>query len=117
MRTVLVSALLLMPCGLPAQRVFGRVLDASTSKPVQNVEVRLISADGPVGRVVTDTAGRFVLRSNLPGNYKIDTNHIAYAPVSASIELSAELQVEVVLRVSIAATELPPLEVIARSRA
>ena len=117
MRKLLIGALLLLPCGLPAQRVFGRVLDASTSKPVQNVEVRLISTDGPVGRVVTDSAGRFVLRSNLPGTYKIDTNHIAYAPVSASIELSAELQVEVVLRVSIAATELPPLEVIARSRA
>lgn len=117
MRKLLIGALLLLPCGLPAQRVFGRVLDASTSKPVQNVEVRLISTDGPVGRVVTDSAGRFVLRSNLPGTYKLDTNHIAYAPVSATIELSAELQVEVVLRVSVAATELPPLEVIARSRA
>lgn len=118
MRKLLVGvALLWLPCGLPAQRVFGRVLDAGTAKPVQNVEVRLISNDGPIGRVVTDSAGRFLLRATLPGTYKLDTNHIAYAPVSASIELSAELQVEVVLRVSMAATELPPLEIVARSRA
>ncbi|MEX2284473.1 MAG: carboxypeptidase regulatory-like domain-containing protein [Gemmatimonadota bacterium] len=118
MRKLLIAAtLMLLPSVGSAQRVFGRVIDAGSSKPVVNVEVRLSSRDGPLARAVTDSAGRFLLRTNEAGTYQISTNHISYAPVTAGIELTAGNQVEVVLRVSEAATELPAIEVIARTRA
>jgi hypothetical protein len=47
----------------------------------------------------------------------LSTNHIAYAPVKADIEMGANEQLELILRMAVAATELPPLEVIARGRA
>lgn len=116
-KLVIGAALCLLPSWSSGQRVFGRVIEAGSSKPVENVEIRLSSSDGPIARVITDSTGRFLLRSNIPGMYRLTTNHIAYAPVTADIELTAAQQVEVVLRVSVTATALPPIEVIARSRA
>jgi hypothetical protein len=86
---------LLLPAAAGAQRVHGRVVDASTDRGIPNVEVRLENAGGPVARVVTDSTGRFVLRSTT----------------------GADEQAEVVLRLSTAATELAPLVIVARSRA
>jgi hypothetical protein len=118
MRIFVIGTLLsVLPAIVSGQRVFGRVLDAGTSKPVPNVEVRLTNSDGPVARVVTDSAGRFQLRANVAGTYALVTNHIAYAAVNSPIELRAENQVEVILRVAVTATELPAIEVIARTAA
>jgi hypothetical protein len=109
--------LALAPAGVSAQRLVGRAVESGTNTPVPNVEVRLENADGPVGRVVTDSAGRFMLRVAAAGTYRMITNHIGFAPVRADIELTAGDQVEIVLRLAATATTLPPVEVIARSRA
>jgi hypothetical protein len=109
---------LLLPAAAGAQRVHGRVVDASTDRGIPNVEVRLENAGGPVARVVTDSTGRFVLRSTTgAGKYRLTTNHIAYAAAQGEVELGADEQAEVVLRLSTAATELAPLVIVARSRA
>jgi hypothetical protein len=110
-------ALLLVPASLSAQRLVGRAIESETNKPVQHVEVRLDNADGTMGRVITDSTGRFLLRMAAAGTYRLTTNHISFAPLKADIELTAGDQIEVVLRLAVAATTLPAIEVIARSRA
>ncbi len=109
--------LLLLPASLSAQRLVGRAVESGTEKAVPNVEVRLENDGGPVGRVVTDSAGRFLLRVAAAGRYKLSTNHIGYAQITGEVELGAGDQVEVLLRLAVTATPLAPLEVVARSRA
>jgi hypothetical protein len=109
--------LILVPATGQAQRLVGRALESGGSTPVANVEIRLENSDGPVGRVVTDSTGRFLLRVNTPGTYRLTTNHIGYAPIRADIELTAGDQIEIVLRLAVAATPVAAIEVIARSRA
>jgi len=110
-------ALTLLPVAVSGQRVIGRVLEAGTDKPVANVEVRLDNAVGTVTRVLTDSAGRFVLRAKSAGDYQVITSHITYAAVRAPVNLATEDQLEVVLHLSIAPTELPAVVVVGRSRA
>jgi carboxypeptidase family protein len=116
-RGLWLCALLFMPASLSAQRLVGRAIESETNKPVPHVEVRLDNADGTVGRVITDSTGRFLLRVAAAGTYRLTTNHISFAPLKADIQLTAGDQIEVVLRLAVAATTLPAVEVIARSRA
>ena len=118
MRKILIAlTVLFLPATLSAQRLVGRVIDGSTDKPVANVEIRLENDKGPVGRVVTDSTGRFLLRIAAAGKYKLSTNHIGYAAINGEVELTSGDQLEVLLRLAVAATAIEPLEVVARSRA
>ncbi|HSL71592.1 MAG TPA: TonB-dependent receptor [Longimicrobiales bacterium] len=107
----------IVPVAAQAQRIQGKVVEAGSNQPVPNVEVRLDNANGPITRMVTDSSGAFQLRVPAAGTYRLTTNHIAYAPIKADIELGANDQLELILRMAVAATELPPLEVVARGRA
>ena len=118
MRKTILLLLLAWPAGLAGQRLQGKVIDASTEKPIANVDVRLENNDGVAARAVSDSLGRFLLRSNTgPGRYRVTTAHLGYAPAVGEIELNTDDQLEVVLRLAVQPTELPPLVVVARSRA
>ncbi|MGH7470629.1 MAG: carboxypeptidase-like regulatory domain-containing protein [Longimicrobiales bacterium] len=115
--TLLIVLLALLPVTVQGQRLVGRVVESGTNTGIANVEIRLSNQDGPVGRVVSDSTGRFVLRVNTGGTYQLSTNHIGYGAVQSAIELTPGDQIEIVLRLSVAATPVAPIEVIARSRA
>jgi hypothetical protein len=97
MRNFLIALLLLLP--LPsvasAQRVVGRVVDATTSAGVPSVEVRVEGA----------------------GSYRVSAHHLAYSTTTAEIDVGPQDQVEVLIRMAVIALALPALEVVGRSRA
>jgi hypothetical protein len=113
--TLVVMALL--PAAVSGQRVVGRVLESGNDKPVANVSLRLENADGVRSEVVSDSLGRFTLRANGSGSYTLSTYHIAYAPARASVQLGANEQLDLIVRVTVSPTELPPIVIVARSRA
>ena len=119
-RTSLLVILLLLalPRFAAAQRVIGRVVDAGNGAPIANVDVRVESANGVSMSAVSDSAGRFTIRhTGGAGRYRVIARHLSYAQSSATLDLGANDQAEILLRLAVAALELPPLEVIARSRA
>jgi hypothetical protein len=115
---LLVLLLLALPGHAAAQRVAGRVVDATTGAGIPNVEVRVESAGNAAERSVSDSTGQFVvpLREG-GGRYRISAHHLAYSTSAADVELGAQDQVEVLIRMAVTALALPPLEVVARSRA
>jgi len=113
--TLLVLALL--PAAVSGQRVIGRVLEAGTNKPIQNVGLRL-EKDGRIfSEVISDSLGRFVLRANGSGVYELSTNHIGYATARANVDLGVTDQIELAIHLNVTATEVAPIVVVARSRA
>lgn len=118
MQKAFILVLLALPAMASAQRVTGRVVDAATEKPIASVDIRLETADGVAARAVSDSLGRFILRANTgAGRYRVTTAHLGYAPTTSEVELSLEFQLDVLLRLAVQPTELPPLIVVARSRA
>ena len=118
MRALFIALLvMLLPNAVAAQRVVGRVIDAATNAAVPNVQIRVENADGePVG-AVSDSAGRFVVRLRSgAARYRVVARHVAYAPTTADVEIGAQDQVEVLIRLSVTPLQLPPIDVVARSR-
>jgi len=114
----IVSMLLLLPCTLTAQRVVGRVIDATSGAAIANADIRVESAERDGATATTsDSLGRFSLRIN-PGapRYRVTVRHVAYTPTVAELSVGAQDQVEVVIRMSVTALQLPPIDVIASSR-
>jgi hypothetical protein len=117
LKLVPLIALAVMPAAASAQVIAGRVVEAANANPLANVEVR-VEADGrTIGSVVTDTTGRFSIRANAGGTFRLTTRHIAFAPLSADVEVGAGAMVELLLKLSVQPTELPAIEVVARGRA
>jgi hypothetical protein len=117
MRQILM-VLLLLPLPVHAQRVVGRVVDATTSAGIPNVEVRVESAGNTTVRSISDSTGHFVARVNTgAGTYRVSAHHLAYSPSRAEVDVGEQDQVEVVIRLAVTALSLPPLEVVGRSRA
>jgi hypothetical protein len=119
MRTILVlGCLTLMPGAAAAQRLAGRVVDAASEAAVQNAEISVVGTNGIAVRALSDSTGRFLLRPAAgAGRYRVVVEHLAYAPATAEIEIGALDHVDVLIRLSIAPLALPPIEVVARSRA
>jgi hypothetical protein len=117
MRALFIALLMvLLPGAVWAQRVVGRVIDASTNSAVPNVQIRVESNDGePVG-AVSDSAGRFVVRLRGAARYRVVARHVSYAPTTADVEVGAQDQVEVLIRLSVTPLQLPPIDVVGRSR-
>jgi hypothetical protein len=113
--TLLVLALL--PAAVSAQRVIGRVLESGTNKPVANVGLRLENDGRIVSEVISDSLGRFTLRANGSGVYSLSTNHIGYAPARANVDLGVTDQIELAIHLTVSATEIAPIVIVARSRA
>ncbi|HUF51585.1 MAG TPA: carboxypeptidase-like regulatory domain-containing protein [Longimicrobiales bacterium] len=106
----------LLPGAVAAQRIQGRVIELDSRQPIANVEIRAHSrTSGPV-QAVSDSAGAFVLRLGAGGRFLVTATRIGFAPATAEVEVGADDQLEVLLRLAVSPTELPPLEVIARTR-
>jgi hypothetical protein len=119
MRKLLMALLLLSFPGLAsAQRVVGRVVDATTGASIANADVQVENAQNVAVRSVSDSSGQFMIRLRTgAGRYRVSARHLSYAPTAAEVELGEQDQVEVIIRLAVTALELPPLEVVARSRA
>ncbi len=117
MRILSILVLALFPAAAAGQRVVGRVLETGTDKPIANVGLRLENDGRIISEMITDSLGRFTLRANGSGTYLLTTNHIAFAPAKASVQLGATEQLEIILRLTVSPTELAPIVIVARSRA
>src|SRR5688572_9654617 len=118
MRVVfVVTVLLMLPGTLAAQRQTGRVVDAARGAAVANADIRVENVDGETAIAASDSLGRFAIRVK-PGSsrYRVTVRHVAYAATTADVGVGAQDQVEVLIRMSLTPLELPPIEVIARSR-
>jgi hypothetical protein len=118
MQKVLLVLLLLLPLPARAQRVVGRVVDATSGAAIPSVEVRVESAGNETVHSVSDSAGQFMVRIRTgAGRYRVSAHHLAYSPSSAEVDVGEQDQIEVLIRLAVTALALPALEVVGRSRA
>jgi hypothetical protein len=107
----------LLPGGLAAQLVQGRVLDMDTDEPVASAAVELLGAeegDRVLATVVSDEAGRFLIRAPATGTYRIRAGHIGYRSVTTGLfDLGAGAEaLEVELFLGIEAIPLAPMLIV-----
>jgi hypothetical protein len=101
-RRLLLGALALAPAAASAQSVAGRVLAATTRRPIGHVAVTLLDSAGrPAARAETDAEGVFYVDAPAAGSYALD-----FAPADGSpplrtparpLAVGQEVQVEYVL--------------------
>ncbi len=107
-------------CPLPAatQTVTGTAVAEENLRPLQAALVALLDSAGHRRvNVLTDSAGRFLLRAPAPGRYRVLLSHIGRRDVvSGEASLRAGATVDVRLEVAIAPLLLKPIVVDARSR-
>jgi hypothetical protein len=113
-----VLACLVAPAHLLAQTVVGHVIADITDSPIVSATVELLDSYRNFRqRVVTDSAGRFVIEPESPGDYHLRVHSIGYksnTTPSFDVEVDDALRVRIVL--SPEAVLLAPLEIHARSR-
>ncbi|HUF51584.1 MAG TPA: carboxypeptidase regulatory-like domain-containing protein [Longimicrobiales bacterium] len=95
-----------------AQVIRGRVLDASTARPVPAATLQLLVDDRPVATAPSDSAGLFTLEVRAPGRYRIVATRIGYQETESRVlELSGRDTTIVELRMAAEPVPLSPLEV------
>lgn len=101
---------------LHAQVVRGTVREA-TQRPVTGVLVTLLdSADTPLGRAFSDSAGEFRLLATRPGTLRLRAQRVGYRPTTtASFVVGAGATVMQTLVLDGARTQLDAVRVVARS--
>jgi hypothetical protein len=102
----------------PRVRVEGTVVEHDTRTPIVGATVSLGSGpDGTRGRGtrVTDEAGRFGFRDVPAGTYRLSASGQRYRPMSDTLHVSGEDDVELVLPLSTQALHLDPI-VVAKER-
>jgi hypothetical protein len=99
-----------------AQSISGRVVDDATLAGLSAVEVSVVAmAGGDTLRVVTDTAGRFLLRLPTGGRYLLTATRLGYRPLeSLVVDVATTQRTEVVLRMAVRAVPIDALTVTAR---
>jgi hypothetical protein len=110
-------ALLIVPNqDLSAQAVRGHVLDEDTGTPIGVVSVSLLAGprgDETVLGVLTDSLGRFTLRSGGEGRFRLRAERIGYKEVtSPPFDLIGRDTLAVELRMSTQVIPLAPLTVV-----
>jgi hypothetical protein len=101
-----------------AQVVTGRVVESVSNRPLRDVSVMLLSAEGRVlVRSVSDSSGLFWMRAPRFGAFRLTAEHIGMVPVTTEPLALSEGATEVVLRMAETAVPLDPLTVEARGRA
>ena len=116
---LLVLALLLAPAPIAAQAVTGRVVEAETELPIEDVVVTLradSAADSALARVVTDAEGRFRMEPEVTGSLYLEASRLGYASSGTVVTLRVGEEVEVVIRLSDEAVPVEPIEVTVRRR-
>lgn len=116
----LALALLLALVGVPAaaQAVRGTLQESGRAAPVAGALVVLLDEAGRArGEVLTDAAGRFLLRAPAPGRYTLRADRIGYgSTTSPAIEIPAGETVETTLSAPSRPVTLQALTVTAASR-
>lgn len=99
-----------------AQSIRGRVLDATTGRPVAEATVLLLAADGSVReRERTDDDGRFSVAVREEGTFRVRAERLGYhAATSAPLAGRLSDLVDVELRLSTSEVLIAPLTVTAR---
>ena len=117
--------LLLNACALLAWRVptrgqaiDGKLLDASTGRPIDAAFILLLDDhNARRAAALTDSAGRFVLRAPSPGRYTLRAERIGYrSSNSAPIDLTGSGQLPYTMRVSVEALQLAGITARGRRR-
>lgn len=109
---------LLLPVASHAQRITGRLIDASSEQPVASAYLVLLALDGDtLTRTFADERGTFALAAPRPGTYRIQVSQLGYRMLlTDTLTLGANQLIEVSLRMGATAIPLDPLSVVARSR-
>lgn len=107
----LLLLVLLVPSGLAAQVITGRVTDRQTGEAVEAVRVQLLGAGGDSLSVgFTDRFGDYRLRAPGPGSYRIRASRVGVGAVETPPFTLREAGTEVVdLALTLEAIELDPL--------
>ena len=109
-----VIQLVVLASSSTAQRINGRVIDASTRQPITAVTIRLMRDDRAVAAATSDSLGRFRIVAPAEGRYRVVASRIGYADArSAMIELPPDQTVAAELQMSSQAVEVAPLTLIA----
>ena len=100
-----------------AQTISGVLRDMESGAPVAGADVT-VSFDGGqrLGTIVTDSAGRFVVRAWRAGNFRLDVDHLAYQSRSVMVAAALGERVEIVIPLHASAAVLDTIEVRARVR-
>jgi TonB-linked SusC/RagA family outer membrane protein len=67
--------------------IAGRVVDASTRAPLDQVAVRV---EGPGPGAVTTSDGRYAIRTVPPGTYRVTARRVGYTPLTKSVPVASD---------------------------
>ncbi|MDX1646519.1 MAG: carboxypeptidase-like regulatory domain-containing protein [Longimicrobiales bacterium] len=106
----------ILPGGAGGQTIRGTVVEADRH-PIPDAVVELRASDGRLlARAVSDTIGRFVLESAGDGPMHLEATHLGYADwETAPFRLEPHADVEILVRLNVAAIPLEAVTVEARS--
>jgi hypothetical protein len=100
-----------------AQTISGVVRDMENGAPVAGADVTVFFDGGQrLGAIVTDSAGRFVVRAWRGGEFRLDVEHVAFQSRSVMVAAALGERVEIVLPLHASAAVLDTIEVQARVR-
>ncbi len=103
----------------PGVLVQGEVVDHVTGDPVWSAAVSLVSGPSGVrgrGTRVTDEAGRFIFRDVPPGTYRLRVTVQGYRNMNDTLQVPADGDLELLLRLSTEPIRLEPIIVTAKRR-
>lgn len=105
----------MIPSGLAAQGITGRVMDATTNAGIERAIVTLLNLDlRPMREVVTSGDGNFFISVPMSGRYQVRARAIGYAPTTSpvlDILESGDEVVRVDFLLKSSAVPLPPIDV------
>lgn len=111
-----VAALTVLPAVVTAQAVSGRVVDASTNRPIEGVLVRAhLLHEGSQFSALSDKSGRFFLRLDLGGSVRLEAEALGYSRVVLdSLGVEGQEWVSVEVRLPAEPIEVESIRVVGR---
>lgn len=108
---------LLLPLQAHAQVVRGQLLSGETGLPLEGAMIVLLGPGGEVGAVLSNGAGRFIVRAPAPGSYTVRADRIGHASTTSdSFTLAQGDTVNIRLVAEVHAIQLEGLEVSGEAR-
>jgi hypothetical protein len=113
----LTALFLLSASSLAAQTVDLRLRDSTAGTPIGGAIVRLVGGNCSVAQGLTDEAGRLVLRTAVPGAYRLRIDRIGWMGLTtAPFALDSGLIIRMTVHMPPQRNRLPTLEVTGKSR-